>query len=424
MKNNELKKILESGGLERYSALYDNISAQSDRILRALKVFESTFGQDRDISVYSTPGRSEIIGNHTDHNGGRAMAGAISRDIIAIAAKNDEGVIRFSSEGFNKDFVRLSDVKNPEVFKKYTSRALVAGIAAGFINEGYNVSGCDIYLTTEVPKGSGLSSSAAFEVMIGNIFNHLYNGGKVDNKKIAMIAQYSENEYFGKPCGLMDQMACAVGGFVYMDFADKNAARVQPINFSLSNAGYSLCIVNTGGSHANLNDDYAAVPSEMFDVARAFGKERLAGLSELELMGKAKEIREKAGDRALLRAIHFVRECERVDGARDALLSGDINKFLSLIVASGASSFKYLQNSYASSAPSEQGISLALAVADGYLTPRGGAFRVHGGGFAGTIQAFVKNGDAAEFAAQMDAIFGDGSTEILSVRPLGAVRLF
>ena len=424
MKFNELKKVLSDGGLQKYAALYDDIGAQSERILAAAEAFEKNFGAERDISVYSAPGRSEIIGNHTDHNGGSAIAGAVTRDIVAIAAKNGDGIIRFCSEGFNKDFIKLTDINRPEAFKKYTSRALVAGIAQGFVNEGYKVGGCDIYLTTEVPKGSGLSSSAAFEVMIGNVLNHLYNGGDVDNKKIAVIAQYSENVYFGKPCGLMDQMASAVGGFVYMNFSDKNAARVEPIGFSLADAGYSLCIVNTGGSHANLNEDYAAVPTEMFAVARVLGRERLAGVTEKELTSRAAQIRRQAGDRALLRALHFVRECRRVEGAKEALLSGKVCEFLSLIAASGNSSFKYLQNSYAPASPSEQGISLALALADGYLSARGGAFRVHGGGFAGTIQAFVKNDDAEDFKKYMSEVFGENSTEILNVRPLGAVKLF
>ncbi|MBO5907885.1 MAG: galactokinase [Clostridia bacterium] len=424
MKINELKKILSEKGLEKYSSLYDDVCAEALRISRAADDFEKNFGKGRDVSVYSAPGRSEIIGNHTDHNGGTAMAGAVTRDIIAVASKNDDGVIRFCSEGFNKDVVRLSDIKNPEAFRKYTSRALVAGIARKFMDEGYQVGGCDIYLTTEVPKGSGLSSSAAFEVMIGNVLSHLYNGGRVENEKIAVIAQYSENVYFGKPCGLMDQMASAVGGFVYMDFSDKNAARVQPIEFSLSDAGYSLCIVNTGGSHANLNDDYAAVPAEMRAVAAVLGKEILAGTTEEEIISNAAKIRKTAGDRALLRAIHFVRECARVEKAKEALLMGDVSKFLVQIKASGDSSYKYLQNSYAPKAPEEQGISLALALADGYLCSRGGAFRVHGGGFAGTIQAFVRNGDAQEFAGYMNSVFGEGATEILGVRPLGAVRLF
>ena len=424
MKNSEIKEILLSGGLEKYSALYDDPSAEGERISRAIDAFEKSFGEGRDISVYSTPGRSEIIGNHTDHNGGRAMAGAITRDIIAVAAKNSDGAVRFCSEGFNKDFVRISDVKNLSEFKKYTSRALVAGTIAGFLHRGYEVGGYDVYMTTEVPKGSGLSSSAAFEVMIGNVLNHLYNGGAIDNKEIAKIAQYAENEYFGKPCGLMDQMACAVGGFVYMDFEDKISPRVRPIDFSLSGAGYCLCIVNTGGSHANLNDDYAAVPAEMRAVARVLGKEMLAGTNECDLISNAKKIREQAGDRAFLRAIHFVRECERVDGARDALMSGDVSGFLDKIKESGASSFKYLQNSYAPKAPEEQGISVALALADGFVSKRGGAFRVHGGGFAGTVQAFIKRADAEDFSAYMQSVFGEGSVEILNVRPFGTVKLF
>ena len=370
------------------------------------------------------PGRSEIIGNHTDHNGGKVMAGAITRDIIAVAAKNSDGVIRFRSEGYSEDYVKLSNAANPSLYKKFTSRALVAGVAGGFEKRGFEVGGFDVYMTTKVLKGSGLSSSAAFEVMIGNILNHFYNDGKIDNKEIAKVAQYSENEYFGKPCGLMDQMACAVGSFVYIDFAKENEPKVIPVEFSLSDAGYALCIVNTGGSHANLNEDYASVPSEMKGAAAILGREKLVGLSEKEVISKASEIREKLGDRALLRAIHFVRECERVERAKDALMKGDIDSFFENVSGSGSSSFKYLQNVYTTKAVNEQGLSLALALTDGYLAGKGGAHRVHGGGFAGTIQAFVKVEDLAGYVELMDGVFGEGAVDVLGIRPLGAAKLF
>ena len=424
MKASELKSLLRAGGLEKYSALYADIGQQTERFLHAIDEFCKAYGEDRDISILSVPGRSEIIGNHTDHNHGKVMAGAINRDIIAIASKNDSDLIGFCSEGYAKDKIALSTVMDADKFKKFTSRALIAGMAASFVKEGYKVGGFDMYCCTEVLKGSGLSSSAAFEVMIGNIINHLYCDGRVDNQEIAKYAQFSENVYFGKPCGLMDQMACAVGGFVYIDFEDNKNPVVESVDLSLSKYGYSLCIVNTGGNHANLNDDYASVPSEMKAVAKALGREVLRGLSEAEILASAEKLRTTVGDRALLRAIHFVRENERVENARAALKSGDLDKFYQVILASGRSSFQYLQNVYTTINVSEQGLSLALALTDGFLTERGGAFRVHGGGFAGTIQAFVRTEDLESYVALIDSVFGKGSAMPLNIRPLGAVKLF
>ena len=424
MKASELKSLLRAGGLEKYSALYADIGQQTERFITAIDEFCKAYGNDRDISILSVPGRSEIIGNHTDHNHGKVMAGAINRDIIAIASKNSNDIIGFCSEGYAKDKIALSSVMEADKFKKFTSRALIAGMAASFVKDGYTVGGFDMYCCTEVLKGSGLSSSAAFEVMIGNIINHLYCDGRVDNQEIAKYAQFSENVYFGKPCGLMDQMACAVGGFVYIDFEDNKNPVVESVDLSLSQYGYSLCIVNTGGNHANLNDDYASVPSEMKAVAKALGREVLRGLSEAEILASAEKLRTTVGDRAILRAIHFVRENERVESAKAALKSGDLDKFYQVILASGRSSFQYLQNVYTTINVSEQGLSLALALTDGFLTERGGAFRVHGGGFAGTIQAFVKTEDLESYVALIDSVFGKGSAMPLNIRPLGTVKLF
>lgn len=424
MKANELIVHIKEGGLEKYSALYADVKVQAERMINAINEFSKNYGDDRDIFVFSVPGRSEIIGNHTDHNNGKVMAGAINRDILAIVAKNDDGLIRFCSEGYSKDEIKISEVTNPDNFKRFTSRALVAGMANAFINAGHSVGGYDAYSCTEVLKGSGLSSSAAFEVMVGNILNHLYNGGNIDNQEIAKYAQYSENVYFGKPCGLMDQMACAVGGFVYIDFENNSNPIVESVDFSLSGAGYSLCIVNTGGSHANLNDDYASVPAEMKAVAAHFGKDVLRGLTEEDILGEAKALRKKVGDRAIMRAIHFVRENARVEFAKDALKSGNLNAFFGIIRSSGDSSFKYLQNVYTTINVAEQGLSLALAITEGTLLGRGGAFRVHGGGFAGTIQAFVKNELLDEYVELMNSVFGKGAAVALNIRPAGAVRLF
>ena len=424
MRANELIQLLKDGGLSRYSSLYADLDHATARMIEAIEAFCKNYGEDRDIEIYSVPGRTEIIGNHTDHNHGKVMAGAINRDILAIVSKNDEDVIRFCSEGYSKDQIKISDVTSPDKFRKFTSRALVAGMVNAFIEAGHTVGGYDAYSCTEVLKGSGLSSSAAFEVMIGNILNHLYNEGKVDNKEIAKYAQYSENVYFGKPCGLMDQMACAVGGFVYIDFEDNKNPIVESVNLSLADAGYSLCIVNTGGSHAGLNDDYAAVPTEMKAVAAYLGKDVLRGLTEEDILRAVPMLRKRSGDRAILRAIHFVRENERVEKALLALKNEDLDGFYQIILASGRSSYQYLQNVYTNHNPFEQGISLALCVADGALSGKDGAFRVHGGGFAGTIQAFVRNEDLDDFVSKMNAVFGEGAAMPLNIRPLGAVKLF
>ncbi len=424
MKALELKKLLSEGGLEKYAHLYANVPEQTKRFIAAIDSFVELYGEDRDICIFSVPGRSEILGNHTDHNRGCVLAGAIDRDIIAVAAKNDDGLIRFKSEGYRATVIDLKAIDDPDNFANYTSDALIAGVAKCFKNNSLAIGGYDAYATTEVLKGSGISSSAAFEVMIGNIFNYLYNGGIVSNVDIAKFSQIAENVYFGKPCGLMDQMACAVGGFVYIDFEDNSNPIVDPIAFSLTDKGYSLCIVNTGGNHADLNDDYASVPYEMKAVAHELGSDALRGYTEADIIARIPELREKLGDRAVLRALHFVRENIRVGYAREALKADNVERFFDLVLASGSSSFKYLQNVYTTINVKEQGLSLALALADGFLDGKGGAFRVHGGGFAGTIQVYVKNEDAADFAALMNSVFGDGAAMILKIRPVGACCLF
>ncbi len=423
MKANELKKIIADGGLERYAELYADPAAQGARFIAAIDAFEQRYGEGRDLFLFSVPGRSEIIGNHTDHNCGAVMAGAIDRDIIAVASLSNDGAIRMLSRGYDEDVVALEDIAHPDRFADYSSASLIAGVANAFTEAGYKVGGFDAYTTSDVLKGSGISSSAAFEVMIGNIINHLYASAQVDNKRIAMFAQRAENVYFGKPSGLMDQMACAVGGFVYIDFADPKAPEVVPVDFSLSENGYALCIVNTGGNHANLNEDYASIPTEMRAVAACFGRSVLRGITERDIADRTTELRTMVGDRAILRALHFIRENDRVAAARDALLRSDIAAFLEIVRASGDSSFKYLQNVYTNANVHEQGLSLALALTDGFLGKRG-ALRVHGGGFAGTIQAFIPKDMLSAYVSLMDSVFGTGATMVLSVRPLGAVRLF
>ncbi len=424
MKAQELKAKLREGALSAYSHLYTDMEAESERMIEAIDEFVALYGDERDIALFSVPGRSEISGNHTDHNHGCVLAGAIDRDIIAVAAVNEDGIIRFRSKGYKEDVVDLSVIDDPSAVRPFTSRALIAGVARGFALGDHAIGGYDAYSTTEVLKGSGLSSSAAFEVMVGNILNHFYNDGSVSGVELAKIAQYAENVYFGKPCGLMDQMACAVGGFVYIDFAVEGEPVIEPVSFSLDEAGYTLCIVNTGGNHANLNEDYASVPQEMKAVAAALGQPVLRGLTEADIVAAIPVLRQTTGDRAILRALHFVRENARVSALRDALKAGDMDGFLAGIRASGHSSFEYLQNVYTTKNPSEQGLSLALAVTEGQLCHERAAWRVHGGGFAGTVQAFVPRACAAAYIQQMNRVFGEGAVMPLRIRPIGATRLF
>lgn len=421
MKASELKIKVQQGALTAYPELYADSDRQCERYLNMLDGFISLFG-DSEAVLLSVPGRSEISGNHTDHNRGCVLAGAIDRDVIAVASPTDGGTVRFFSEGYPMSVVEIKNTDSADNFEKYTSASLIAGMIDGFRKKGYTVGGMNVYSVSDVLKGSGISSSAAYEVMIGNALNHLYNGGKVENEEIAKLAQYAENVYFGKPCGLMDQMACAVGGFVYIDFADKDDPEVVPIDFALGEHGYALCIVNTGGNHADLNEDYASVPREMKNVAAELGKEVLRGIDEKELIKNIPALRESVGDRAVLRALHFIRENERVKRAKAALSDGRLSDFFAAVNESGASSFKYLQNVYTTENVSEQGLSLALALADGYLAGEG-ASRVHGGGFAGTVQIFVKKERLTGLTELMDSVFGEGSACAFNVRPMGAIKL-
>jgi len=426
MKINEAVSYIKNGGLdEKLGSLYGEgqIPAARDRYLRAIDEFRALAGDEREISLFSVSGRSELSGNHTDHNRGCVIASSINLDIIAVAAAREDGIIRVKSEGFGTDEVDISEYTAPRAELFGSSESIIAGMCAGFRKSGYAVGGFDAYTTSNVLKGSGLSSSAAFEDMIGNILNHFYNGGEVDNVEIAKLAQYSENQFFGKPCGLMDQMACAVGGIIAIDFEKTDSPVIEKLDFDVTAAGYNLCIVNTGGNHADLTDDYAAVPFEMKAVAAECGSDVLRGVSREELIRAIPALREKVGDRAILRALHFLGENRRVALQKAALMKGDLSSFLEGVIASGRSSFCYLQNVYTTKNLTEQGLSLALCLAEDFLSERGGAWRVHGGGFAGTIQAFVKTEDAEDFAALMDSVFGEGRTMILQIRSEGAIKL-
>ena len=423
MKAQELIEKIKAGALGAYAHIYGDVDEQSARYIAAIEGFTAIYGDERDVYLFSVPGRSEVEGNHTDHNCGCVLAAAIDRDIIAVVSPSENGVIRLKSEGYDEDVVSLEKCGDPAAFADFSSASLIAGTVGAFRERGYAVGGFDAYTVNRVLKGSGRSSSAAFEVMIGNILNHVYNNGKIANEELAKIAQYAENVYFGKPCGLMDQMACAVGGFVFIDFADPKDPIIEPIHFSLSKEGFVLAIVNTGGNHADLNDDYASVPAEMKSVASYFGKDVLRGISEAQIIANLPVLRRAVGDRAVLRALHFVRENARVKKTAALLKDGDVDGFLAGVIASGNSSFKYLQNVYTNKNVAEQGLSLALAVAEGALEGKGCAYRVHGGGFAGTTQAFVRREYAEEYALLMDAVFGEGACMMLAVRPEGAIEI-
>lgn len=423
MNTTELKNKLKTGGLDaRLTALYGSeaLAAQKARYEKAIAEFEALYGTGREAHLFSVAGRSELSGNHTDHNHGCVVAASIDLDIIAVASPSEKNTVRVKSEGFPEDVVDLTDYTAPRADRFSHSDSIIAGMCAGFRKEGYAVGGFDAYTTSSVLKGSGLSSSAAFEDMIGNIENHLYNGGKVSNVEIAKLAQYAENEFFGKPCGLMDQMACAVGGIIAIDFADPAAPVTEKLDFDITAAGYNLCIVNTGGNHADLTPDYAAVPAEMKAVAAALGKTVLRETDEDAVIAAIPTLRESVGDRAILRALHFFAENRRVAGQKAALKAGDIEGFFAGVLASGRSSFCYLQNVYTTKNVREQGLSLALCLAERYLTGKSAAWRVHGGGFAGTVQAFMKNEAVPGFRALMDGVFGKGACIVLRIRSEGA----
>ena len=426
MKSTELRAALFRGDFDkRFCYIYGEgaVQAQKERYAKALSAFEELYGTDREVAFYSVAGRSELSGNHTDHNHGCVIAASINLDIIAVAAPREDSVIRIKSEGFPEDVVDLTAFTAPQKERFERSDALIAGMAAGFRKEGFAVGGFDAYTTSNVLKGSGISSSAAFEDMVGNILNFLYNDGKISNVEIAKIAQYAENVFFGKPCGLMDQVACAVGGIVAIDFADPKQPIIEQIDFDMSGAGYNLCIVNTGGNHADLTGDYASVPAEMKSVAAYFGKPVLREVEEEKVLSSIAELREKTNDRAVMRALHFYAENRRVAAQKAALKAGDLNAFFELVIASGRSSFCYLQNVFTTQNPSEQGLSLALCLAERTLAGKKAAWRVHGGGFAGTIQAFVPNDTVETFRATMDAAFGTGACMVLRIRPVGATRI-
>ncbi len=426
MNTSELKNKVISGALDcKLVSLYGEaaLDHQKSRYIKAIDSFKEIYGDFENVGLYSVPGRSELSGNHTDHNAGCVIACSIDLDVIAVAAKTEGSVIKIKSEGYPEDVVDILTYNAPNPKRFATSSAIIAGMSEGLSKQGYASGGFVAYTTSSVLKGSGLSSSAAFEVMVGNLINHLYNDGKIDNIEIAKTAQYAENKFFGKPCGLMDQVACANGGIVAIDFADAAKPVIEPISFDISGAGYALCITDTGGNHADLTDDYASVPAEMKAVAKVLGADLLRRSSKEELLSNIVKVREECGDRAVLRALHFFNENERVARGKGALLENDIEGFFEVVKESGRSSFCYLQNVYTTKNVAEQGISLGVCLSDDYLSGKKGAFRVHGGGFAGTIQAFVASDDVDGYRALLDSAFGGRKCMVLRVRQEGAVKV-
>ena len=415
-----------SGGLDEtlasvYCADSAGVAVQKTRYLKAVESFEKIFSQREGLSLFSAPGRTEVGGNHTDHQHGCVLAASVNLDVIAVAAPREDTVITVQSEGFEADRVDISDL-TPRSAEAGRSAALIRGVCEGFVCRGFRIGAFDAYTTSNVLKGSGLSSSAAFEVLVGTVLNHLYNEGKIDAVTIAQIAQYAEREYFGKPCGLMDQTASSVGGFVAIDFENPQKPLVRQVGFQFSDCGHDLVIVDTRGNHADLTADYAAIGDEMRDVAAYFGKDFLRQVAPETFYAELGQLKGKVSDRALLRAMHFFAENELAQQEAKTLEAGDFEAFKKQVLASGESSYCLLQNVFSVAHPERQEVPLALALSKRMLAGKG-AWRVHGGGFAGTVQAFVPVELTEEYCRAMESVFGSGCCYVLAVRPVGAVKI-
>ena len=396
-------------------------ASEAARYAAVLDGLEKTFGSHAEAGLYSAPGRTEIGGNHTDHQHGRVLAGSVNIDMIAAAAPNDKNQLRVQSEGYDLCVIDLNDLEARKE-EENTTAALLRGECAAFTQRGAKLAGLDVYISSNVPKGSGVSSSAAFEVLIGVILNDCFMTEKVSPIAIAQIGQWAENVYFGKPCGLMDQMASSVGNIITIDFADPAHPDVEPVQVDFSKAGLALCILDSCADHADLTDEYAAVPAECRAVAAVCGGEVLRDVPFDTFLAKLPECRRQCGDRAVLRAFHFYADNDRVPQQVAALRSGDFDAFLQLVTASGDSSWEYLQNVIPAGYKEHQEMGVTIAAAKHYLQGKG-AVRVHGGGFAGTAQAFVPVDMLADFKAHMEAILGEGRCHVLSIRPEGGAVL-
>ena len=397
----------------------DEQRARYDRAIAGFREYFSSEGEN--IRIFSAPGRTEVGGNHTDHNCGKVLAASVDLDIIAVAEPIEENIAIIKSEGFDENRISLDELDAVED-EKNTATSLLRGVAKGFKNRGFSIGGFRAYTVSNVMKGSGLSSSAAFEVLIGTVFSYLYNNSRVDPIKIAQIAQFAENVYFGKPSGLMDQMASSVGGFVAIDFKDIESPIIENVNVDFDSFGHALCIVDTKGDHADLTPEYAAIPKEMHEIAEYFSVKNLRQICKQDIILNINLLRDKYGDRAVLRCIHFFEENKRVDKLVNALKRGEFQDFLDSINESGNSSYKYLQNVYSCSDVKHQGLSIGLNIAE-YALERKGASRVHGGGFAGTIQAFVPYELLKEFKMELEKVFGNGSCHVLKIRPFGGCEV-
>lgn len=399
----------------------EQLQTQIRRYRTAEVGFAEHFGELGEHRFFSAPGRTEICGNHTDHNNGKVFAASVDLDIIAVVEPTNDNFVTIKSEGFPEDKIDINEL-DPREEEKNTSAALIRGVLKGFAKNGHGIGGFRAYTMSTVMKGSGLSSSAAFEVLMGTILSHLFNGGEITPVKVAQIAQFAENEYFGKASGLMDQMASSVGGFVAIDFKDNDIPVIESVKCDFAKYEHALCIVDAKGDHADLSDEYSVIPKEMKEIAEFFDCKTLRSLSLSDIMLNINVLRNRFGDRAVLRAIHFFNENERVEKLVHALKNEQFENFLLSVRESGDSSYKYLQNVYANSDVKHQCLSIALEVAESTLH-RKGACRVHGGGFAGTIQAFVPFDALKQFRMNMEKVFGNGSCHILSIRSVGGCEV-
>lgn len=421
MNTKELKTKLLGGGLYgTFYTLYGNSDEAKNRIISALDEYHHYFGTS-DVRLFSAPGRTEVGGNHTDHQHGCVLAGSINLDVLAVVGLNNDGVIRIQSKGYPMDEINIADLdkKRSDVGR---SSGIIKGICHKFAEMGCTLGGFNAYTTSNVLKGSGLSSSAAFEVLVANIINCLFFDKKATPIEIAKIGQYAEREYFGKPCGLLDQMASSLGGFTYADFGDPQNPVTESINLDIKNYGYTLCVVDTGGNHANLTKDYADITVECKKISNALGVEFLRDADQKQFYEKMPTLRKSYGDRAVLRGFHFFNEQNRVEAQRNALKQGDFEAFLKLVNESGESSYNYLQNLYSTSNVKEQGLCLGIALTKQFLKGKG-ACRVHGGGFAGTIQCYIPNDMLDSYVETIEAVFGKGSCNVLNIRSLGGCEI-
>ncbi len=418
----EIKQKIENGAFDKdFTMLYGDVSAARARYSAACDSFCGIFPERDGIRLFSAPGRTEVGGNHTDHQHGCVLAGGVNLDVIAVVAPNVDNKVRIKSEGYDMDVIDIAELEKNEAEHGRAS-ALIRGVLSRFKELGCTLSGFNAYTTSNVLKGSGLSSSAAFEVLVGNIVNGMLFENRVDEITIAKIGQYAEREYFGKPCGLLDQMASSLGGFTYADFFDPSEPITEKINLDIHSFGYTLCVVDTGGNHANLTQDYADITIECKKISNALGVDFLRDADSDRFYNSVADLRRSCGDRAVLRAFHFFNEQNRVEEQKAALKAGDFESFLKLVNESGESSYDYLQNLYSNSDVAEQGLPLAIALTKKFLNGKG-ACRVHGGGFAGTIQCYIPTEILADYKEMIESVFGNGSCCVLNIRPVGGYEI-